>query len=710
MAPSDAARRSLAGLELATFVAVAVVAVLRTPAAVGWDGGAAAAGVAGFTATPGHGAGAVVLGALAGLIPVGDFAFRLALVGALALAAAAAGVVALARALVPTAAAAGVIAAALLAISPAAAATSGAGLGAGAVAAALAVWVLVLVVRQRRQDQGEWNAANACAASAMVGALATVAPLVALVVAVPVVMMWWCVPLRRRALGLVPAGVAFGLIVIPVLARGEPVGAWVLVGGGEAAGARIVALAGDGTGVVLMFAGLVGLGLGAATGLRGAGMLLGVAMLAGAAVALASPASFTLVPLAFVAAGVGPLAAAIARLGPSEHRPLIATIAAVPVAAIAAVAPVRAADGPADAEDATTRVAADLLGPVRGGPGVFVATEPAIHDALVAEQALAGLRRDLVVVPNLSGRGLAVELQAKRAVAADRASFGALDPRRSLPAGRAFELLATEPADDAPATPPPAVYPGRTGRALAAFLATERARREAARGHLDRAARAAGLAGSRFGAADLALLAATTPSKLRPALFGFIPPLSAGALPPPWLPELFGDDLAWVAGLGDAPLAADAPPERRLHALWRDVLAGRRAPDDAAIIALGLAAGRATARMLADLDRLDASILAADATLKLANDPPTLLVLGSALAARGGVADHDTLDEVATNDLRAAEIALGRAVAADERLADAHVLLGLVQARLGRRAEARATWQRGLAAVPGHPELVQLVK
>jgi hypothetical protein len=97
---------------------------------------------------------------------------------------------------------------------------------------------------------------------------------------------------------------------------------------------------------------------------------------------------------------------------------------------------------------------------------------------------------------------------------------------------------------------------------------------------------------ARFGAADLAVLGSTVPSKARPALFGFLP---LGEEPTgPWLIETFGDDLAWVAGIPIAEPAPDAPMPRKLHARWRAVLSGTIKPDDASITALGPAAVRAT--------------------------------------------------------------------------------------------------------------------
>jgi hypothetical protein len=123
------------------------------------------------------------------------------------------------------------------------------------------------------------------------------------------------------------------------------------------------------------------------------------------------------------------------------------------------------------------------------------------------------------------------------------------------------------------------------------LLAIERARYEVKSERLDAAARALGLE-SRFGAADLAVLAATVPPPERPALFGFLP--LDEAPPGDWMIDVFGDDLAWMAGIPIAPVDAHASIARRLHAKWREILLGKTTPDDPAIAALGPKAVAAT--------------------------------------------------------------------------------------------------------------------
>src|SRR5262249_46269462 len=154
---------------------------------------------------------------------------------------------------------------------------------------------------------------------------------------------------------------------------------------------------------------------------------------------------------------------------------------------------------------------------------------------------------------------------------ADAPAFGKLDMRRAIPRGRGFQLVGDVPEGVAPPIEP-ATYRSRVGEQQAVLLALARARFEAASDRLDAAARWGGLA-TRFGAADLALLAVATPTKERPALFGFLPlderPVGE------WMLEVFGDDLAWVAGVNVPEVGGDAPMARRLHAAWRKIFSGQ---------------------------------------------------------------------------------------------------------------------------------------
>jgi len=354
-------------------------------------------------------------------------------------------------------------------------------------------------------------------------------------------------------------------------------------------------IAGRNAGAVVLGAGLAGLAFGALTNLprtRPIALLLVVAVphelvFGGNAAAL----------LTLCALGVAILPGAIVRAaGPSLAGLRRHALTAGAGAPLVLVAVLTGATLTVEDPDAAPRLLThDLVDAVPPGAGVFVATRTTSFLALQHEAIVAGMRPDLALTPPMdplqADAVIAGALRSDRIAAADAASFGRLDITRATPRGRGFQLLAAPPTARA-TVPPPARYPSHIGQEQAVTLALERARFEGANGHLDAAARALGLE-SRFGAADLAVLGATVPTRERPALFGLLPPeLTADTSPA--LYDLFGDDLAWVAGIAIPPLADDAPPARKLHERWRAILSGSATPDDPAIAALGPAAVRAT--------------------------------------------------------------------------------------------------------------------
>jgi hypothetical protein len=170
------------------------------------------------------------------------------------------------------------------------------------------------------------------------------------------------------------------------------------------------------------------------------------------------------------------------------------------------------------------------------GPGVFATTRPPAWSALAYAQQVAGVRPDLTLLAPIDRKATGADvvvanaMRAGSIVGADAPAFGRLDMRFVYPRGRGYQLLLGPPPASTRVIPP-AQYASAVGAQLSILLAVDRALYEATNGRLGAAARAAGLT-DRFGAADLAILSTTAPS--RPAFFGFIPPLDA--LPPgPWI-------------------------------------------------------------------------------------------------------------------------------------------------------------------------------
>lgn len=515
------------------------------------------------------------------LLPAGEPGFRLALLAALLGAWTLAGVVAAGRALLPSDPAAGVVGALLLALAPPF--RDNAALASPAMlAAAGAVWTVALWIRFAR----------AADTRDALGAIATCTLVIGsapwLGAALLVVLVAWLARarLRRDLLAIAVGAVGLAIVLLWLGATGSlppPHGALASL-----------AASGRGAAAVVVGAGLLGGGFGALTGLphaRWLGLAIALAIAHEALVGGAAPAALAL--LAVGAAIVPSALVRVAAAGASGVTRHVATaLAGVPLVVVAAlVGATLHVDDPADAP---AQLAHDLVASVPPGEGVFVATRRTSWLALQYERTVAGARPDLALVPPLPATRadviVADALRDGRVVGADVAAFGRLDIRRAVPRGRGFQLVGEVPPAPTRVLPPPR-YATEIGAEQAIVIALERARFEAANGRLDAAARAAGLE-QRFGAADLAVLATTVPTKQRPALFGFLP--IASERPGPWLLDTFGDDLAWVAGIEIPEADERAPIARRLHALWRKILLGTMTPDDPAIAALGPAAMTAT--------------------------------------------------------------------------------------------------------------------
>ncbi|MBV8758188.1 MAG: DUF2723 domain-containing protein, partial [Deltaproteobacteria bacterium] len=515
-----------------TFGLVLVALVLDATGGPGWGIASARAVLA---ARMDHSAGAPlydVLASVAALLPFGEVGFRVALLGALLGALTAVGVLEAARVLVPK----------------------------DPFAAIAGIVVLVLAPPFRESSPALLAACGTVWALARAGTLAGLASCAIVVGSAPVLGLVLAVPIGRKT---PREDRPLGLAILGMTAIALWLGAEGRLPGIHPSLAR--AIAETQGGAIVVGAGLIGIGFGALTGLPRARELTVIAVIVAAYELVVGGAGTTL--LATLAIGIAVLPAAIVRAaGPSTdaRRTLVAIVAAVPLAGAALLVGItRERPG-----STPTRLVDDLTADVPAGPGVLVATRAPSYEALQYEMSIAGARPDLALVPPLPPQQadvvVAEAIRADKIAAADAAAFGRLDVKRVIPRGRGFQLIGDLPDHGEPVLEP-ATYPTALGAQESAMLALERARHEAASGRLDAAARAAGLT-DRFHAADLAVLAATIPSKQRPALFGFLP-LDQ---PPPgrWLLDVFGDDLAWVAGLELPKLSASDAMPRRLHALW----------------------------------------------------------------------------------------------------------------------------------------------
>ena len=487
-------------------------------------------------------------------------------------------------------------------------------------------------------------------------------------------------------------------------------------------------LTGEWTGLGLLLGGLIGLALGAITRLRGAGLALAVvtATLAGAALQdQLNPdlRGYALPAVLVLAAGLAPLVAAALRLLPEglaaagSRAALVAAGAVlVPLAAVGLLA-----GGPPalERDDGPLRLWGDTVARMPPGPGLYYASGDHSLFAAQYERLVAGGRPDIAIasaelardewfvrhikalLPELyvpfvddGVRGAVPErlavsnMRNGRPVGGDHPSFGRLSPRNARPIGRGF-LYLLEPGDT-PAgeeVPAPLDLRGAIGRRVAALFALSRADYEAQRGRFAAAARAAGLDRTRFSPAEMAALAEAQPRPDRPGLLGFVPRRTRIVLHEPWVAALFADDLAWRGGLEVPPPPAGAPPERRIHATLRAVLAGDLAPGSPALLDLGPEVAVTTSRLLAELGGEQALETHLRALIeRWPEDGGSVALLGSLAFNRG--------------DLAEAEELLRRATKLAPAVAEGHARLSVVLARRGKLDEARAAWQRATSIDP----------
>jgi Protein of unknown function (DUF2723) len=647
----------------------------QCPPGVDWlDAGELAA--AGFGLGVSHPPGQplhALLGRLAASLPLGEVSFRVAVLSALAAALTVAGSHALAKTLVPRARLAAWVAPVLVVASPLL-------LGQAARAevyaplAALTTWGAVLAVRWLR-DRAP---GDGLAAALLFTLGAGLQPLSALAVALPLAV---AIAVRApRSLVARAAGFAvLGLVVyayLPLRWWAEPAtsvlwgdrrGFLTFVSGtayaqnfdGSGFAERVFAhlmLLTEGPGLALVIAGGAGLLFALATGLRGAGALLGTVPLVCATGAVqrvfhaANPDihGYLLPAVPLLAAGVTALLAA-------AERALLAVRAApalVPIPGLAFVGFLAAAGprvavgelGPRDRDDALayTDETAFRLPP---GPALYLTTSDHAFFPALYEQSVAGARPDVAVAGDTllaSSWHLAALARARPelrysprvddTVRAAPIAGGEL-PRPGFPAsplGWGYRYA------DVPAAPsPPPRFQGELGWRIAAFV------------RLDRG-----------------------------ALWRELPRRTPVFIFEPWQLELVWRDL-----LPDArtPVRPGAPFEVHLLAAWHRALAG----DLGGLDGLGDDALVATAQMLVRRDRLDEALL----VLARSRAEGPVLLEATIRARRGEVE---------------------AAVALLERFPDsprALAHLGLLHAQRGELTAARTLWQRSIALDPDQPDV-----
>jgi hypothetical protein len=548
---------------------------------------------------------------VASCLPVGEIGFRLAVANGLLGALAVAGILRAARALLPKDPLAGVAGAIVLVVAPPFREAAGTA-GPAMLATAGAVWAAAFALEHARAPSPR----TALAAIASVAVSAGAAPWLGLGLGA-LIAAW----LRRSTVvyfaGVIEARIAKSKKPVRVPKRADRIERAIALGAGGLGAVAIVwwwralgglpALDGDatqlvnatghGAAAVILGAGALGIAFGAATELPSARWLAGVILVAAGHAVLAPGGAVPLLALLAIAIAVIP--SGLARVLTTTNRSLIVLTTGLPLTIAAVFA--GAALTVDDPGDAPARLATDIIGQVPPGPGVVVATRPTTWSAIAYAQTIAGARPDLELAPFALAQPDAFAVNALRAgnlASSDVAAFGIHDPTLAAPRRRGFQLLLDRPTSVPRRAEGPPRYASTIGESESALVALARARYEAISGRLDQAARALGLDGKRFDAADLAIMAST--KAIHPAMFGFIPPLDGGP-PGPWQLELFGDDLAWVAGLELSKPAAVAPAERQLHALWRALLTQRIRRNDPALTALGPVAAAATDAMLAAL-------------------------------------------------------------------------------------------------------------
>ncbi|MEM9487771.1 MAG: DUF2723 domain-containing protein [Myxococcota bacterium] len=400
---------------------------------------------------PGHPAHSL-LGKLATLIPIGEIAFRLNLLSALAMAAVVAGTAALCQTLLDSERVAPVVAAALVALSPVVQ-INAVRTEVYAPAAALVIWAMVAVVgfvrsaapaaRPGGDDAGSGaptrtgDGRQLLVAALCLGLCAAFHPLIAAAAALPMALSVGLAA-RGRLRRLLPAatvlvGLALALYLYlpvraaaarpPVLMWGQPEALDTLIAllsgaayrdNFAASGvldrfAELFMLAGDVPGAGLVWVGFLGLVFAALTGLPGACVILAVALTVIAAAATQHHTNpdmpgYILPAVALLAVGLAPLCGAIGRILPAELRrstrlrAVASAVILVPVVGFAMAAPTYyGGDAGPQRSDDPLRLWSHTVARMPPGPGVYFADSDHGLFSAQYEQLVAGGRPDIAL-------------------------------------------------------------------------------------------------------------------------------------------------------------------------------------------------------------------------------------------------------------------------------------------------------------------------
>lgn len=477
----------------------------------------------------------------------------------------------------------------------------------------------------------------------------------------------------------------------------------------------------EGSGFILCLAGYAGLGFGTLTRLRGAALLLILALLIPLAAALQATfnpdmrayLAMTYVPLSL---GLAIVSVALTKMLPSsffnaEQRRWASVVAIAPILIFAWHAD--AGDiGELDDSDDAMQLWDETVGGMPPGPGIFFAKGDHLLFVAQYEALISGARPDIVIAnPELVRDRWFLDYLRRRLPAEDlylpylddgqkgqiaerlywentqRGRPVWADALNPIPVyeravGRAFALLASAPS--IPPEPPsaPLAFSGYVGKRVAGLVAIRRAQYELKRGSLAWAALAAGIS-NQF-----------TPEQLRgepvrPALLPHLPIVSQRFLYEEFERDLLTDDIRWQLGLDRLELSGSSP-EQQIHFAWRLLLSGQIDKANAAIRAIGKPAKFSTTPMLIAIGALD---LAEDRLRRTltedASDVSELIMLASLLG-----------NSKTPSALREAEQYFEQASKLEPGNDEIWVRLGLIYAKLGKSNEARIAWLEARRLAP----------